>query len=341
MKLFSATLLLILSLHAFAQQKIYLCASGTTTSKFWSVDLNNCTYQAIGGPITTTFSDIAVTGDGRLWAVCGFNLYQVDTLTGAYTLAAVTPPIIGSNGLVELNDSMLLMSAGTDLYKVNVTSGAATLIGSTGYGSAGDLTWYDNDLYLTAANGILVRIQLNSTFSAITSSTAVNTISNPIPLCLGAITAPGIPNMIIGFSGTNAYRICPFDASYQLLCSSLIPLGPGEEIFGAAAHRLPVQDPLPEACHIVTSVDEFSSSSGFKISPNPAYDQFTIYPGHLERSTIIKVDINDTSGRLILSRQTNDQESTAFDISTLHSGIYFVNILDSEGNKLTRKLIKL
>ncbi len=144
-------MMLLIHPNIFAQQKIYACTSG---QQIYSVNLVNCSSQLIG-PSGTDLYDIAVTSNGQIWGIASPGyLYKIDTLNGAATFIGVMG--FNGNSLVDLNDSTLLMAGGSNLYKVNVGTAAATFIGTTGFYSDGDLTWYDNDLYIVAASGGIV-----------------------------------------------------------------------------------------------------------------------------------------------------------------------------------------
>lgn len=96
-----------------------------------------------GSPLTTPSGDMAFAPDGTLYIDDGGTLYaaNVGTLTATY---------IGSDGSVGSvqtafgSDGMFYGTVtGGDLYQINLTTGAATLIGDTGVYQIGDLapTW--------------------------------------------------------------------------------------------------------------------------------------------------------------------------------------------------------
>lgn len=333
MKHIITTAAIMICLHGFAQQKIYV---STYYTQLYSINLTDCSYQYIG--TSAYFSDIAVTADGRLWGLDGSALYQIDTLTAASTLMDTMWG--AGNAMVELDDSTLLIAGGTQLYKVNVNTGEESFIGGTGYSSAGDLTWYDNYLYLIGGDtaGVrLIKIQLNSTNTAIVSSTPVS--NTPIPGCYGAITAPfaGVPNLIVGFNGIDVYTICPFDATYKLLCPSIFP-SISYEIQGAASVRLPIQSPLPGECILITSSNE-SLQYNFEINSNPVIDKFEI-PN--TNSKIRCVEVYGVRGEKVFQSDLIPSTSTlSVDVSFLNSEIFFVTVTDVNGNRVTKKLIKI
>lgn len=76
-----------------------------------------------------------------------------------------------------------------------------------------------------------------------------------------------------------------------------------------------------------------TNSSIAKVYPNP----FTDYIKVTEFETIQSITINDASGKLI---KTIDKISETIDLKSLHSGIYFMNIVSKTGNKQNIKIVK-
>ncbi|HYV91993.1 MAG TPA: T9SS type A sorting domain-containing protein [Chitinophagales bacterium] len=203
--------LLLIKSSSFSQQPIFATISG---GDLYSFDLTNCTRHSIGST-GQGFGDIAFIPDGRLWGIIGGQLYQIDTATAIATLVGNTG--VGSITLVGLNDSTLLAEFGMNLYGINTNNATSYYIDHIGYGASGDLTWYDDDLYMTTP---VIKIVLNNTNTAILSVTNLN---SSVPTCKGAVTASfvGDYNSIVGFNGPNLYKICQIDGSYEMLCPSL------------------------------------------------------------------------------------------------------------------------
>lgn len=332
-------MMILIYLQVFSQQKIYVNVAGPG-EQIYSVDLTTCTAQPVG-PSGNVFLDIAVTSDGRLWGISNFgNLHNIDTLSGTSTLVGNTGHY--ADALVELNDSTLLMIGGTyndSLFKVNIANASTTFIGNIGYSSAGDLIWYDNDLYLVVASGgLLIKIELNSTNTAIVSSAAVNTTANPLPICWGAITAPfkSDINEIVGFKGQDAYKICPFDASYQMLCASIIPVGP-DQIYGAASVRLPIQNPVPTICKNITSINESSQSQSFEIYPNPFSTQTTLQANNLLHNATLTV--SNCFGQTVKQIKNIFGQSVVLLRGNLPIGLYFIRITQDNKTVLADKFV--
>jgi hypothetical protein len=256
------TLLLIFFFFSFdirAQQSVYATISG---GDLYTIDLINCNRQFVGST-GYGFGDIAFTPNGKLWGIINSNLYEIDTLTANSILVGNTG--IGAVSLVALNDTVLLAEFGMKLYGINTNTASSYYIDTIGYSAAGDLTWFNSDLYMTDPT-FLVKMVLNSSNTAFVSVTPVNLMINPIPTCEGVVTATTAGNtvFIVGFSSGDAYKICPNDGSYQMLCSGINPVGTP----GAAAIRLPSQQTPP--CSL-TDIDSANSvSESFSVFPNPA-----------------------------------------------------------------------
>jgi hypothetical protein len=236
MKQLVIIILLSICSHVFSQQPVFATENGA----LYSIDLNNCSKRLVG--IGVELVDIAFTPDGRLWGLSNGAIYRVDTSNASSTFIGQT--LIGGVSLESLNDSVLLSEYEDSLWEININTLKTYNLGNIGYAAAGDLVWYDNDLYMSSHQ--LIRIVLNSTNTMILSSVPVDSFDNPIPECEGLATAsfPGLENSIVGFCTRdyNAYKICPIDGSYQLLCPLM------GEFAGAASIRLPTQDPLPTSC---------------------------------------------------------------------------------------------
>ncbi len=204
MKKLFTLLLLAIYFPAFSQQPVFATIGG---GDLYSFDLAKCKRHFIG--VTGYgFGDIAFTPNGRLWGIEGGMLYNIDTATANSTLIGNTE--IGAVTLLGLNDTTLLAEFGDNLYSINVNTAASTYIDTIGYQAAGDLTWYDDDLYLLTP---LVKITMNSTYTDILSVTLIN---DTVPTCEGAVTASftGDFNSIVGFNGDNAIKICQLDGSH-------------------------------------------------------------------------------------------------------------------------------
>jgi hypothetical protein len=258
MKRIIIILFVFIWVKGIAQQPIFIDGQNL----IYSVNINNCTKRLVGSG-TQAYGDIAFTPDGNLWGIANGGIYQIDTSNANSILIGYTQT--GGVSLVALNDSVLLSEFKDSLWAININTLKKYNLGDIGYPASGDLTWYDNDLYMSAGL-LLIKIVLNTSNTAIISSEPVNSFTiNPLPPdCEGLATAsfPGLENSIIGFStaNTNVYKICPIDGSSQLLCPLM------GQFAGAASIRLPTQNPLPTSCAKILPVNLLNFTS--TILPN-------------------------------------------------------------------------
>jgi glucose/arabinose dehydrogenase len=78
--------------------------------------------------------------------------------------------------------------------------------------------------------------------------------------------------------------------------------------------------------------------AGFSLYPNPAKNSFTLSSS---TSRIAKqIQIFDVSGKLLISKEVSQSASNTIDVSSLSNGIYIVNVITTNGNNFTSKLVK-
>ncbi|PZF73576.1 T9SS type A sorting domain-containing protein [Taibaiella soli] len=296
---------------AFAQQPIFTTVTG---GDLYSLDLANCSRQFIGAT-GIGFGDIALSTDGQLWGIAGGELFHINTTTANATSIGFTG--LDAVSLVGLNDTTLLAEAGQKLYRVSTNTAFAQYIDTIGYAAAGDLTWYDDDLYMVTSGGQVVKIVLNSTITAITSVIA---LGSSIPTCEGAVTAQFANdyNSIIGFNGKNAIKICQIDGSYQMLCPDLNIDG----VPGAASMRLVTQSPKPVTCAKPTAVETVHIDDLFSIFPNPAKNELNIA---MSNESKFEFNIYNTLGQLVHSGLTTGKK-TVVDLTRLANGLYSIEL---------------
>jgi len=320
MKKLITGLLLTISFNTFSQQAILAVVSG---GDLYSYDLTNCTKQLIG-LTAQSFGDIAFTPNGKLWGINNSAIYSIDPITANATL-------IGNSGmdavsLVGLNDTTLLVESGMKLYKINTNTAQSTYIDTIGYQAFGDLTWYDDHLYMVTSLGQIIKMVLNSNITDILS---VTPIGNSLPTCEGAVTAAFVDNYhsIVGFNGLDLIKICQIDGSFELLCSNIN----SSRAFGAASIRLVTQDPPPSSCTKSTGLENISSDNLYSIFPIPTANKLNI---RVENAQEFNFNIYNTLGQLVKSGNLVKSTTTIY-IDELINGIYFIEL--SADHKIERK----
>lgn len=78
--------------------------------------------------------------------------------------------------------------------------------------------------------------------------------------------------------------------------------------------------------------------SKFSIHPNPAKNELFITSKNTTQN--LKVKIFNIEGKLLYTQNLEIENQNSFDVSSLTSGIYFLNIEDENGNSTIKKFIK-
>lgn len=304
-------LLLLICFHTNSQQSIFVVNSG---GDLYSMDLNQCSKQFIGST-AIGLKDIAFTTNGVLWGIDGGQIYRIDTTTGNASLVGNTG--INAVSLVGLDDQTLLAESDLKLYRINTVNGAATYFDTIGYKASGDLTWYDDDVYMVTSSDQIIRMVLNSKHTGILR---VTPIGSSIPTCEAAATSSFVNdyNAIIGFNRQeDILKICQIDGSFQNICPNL-KIG---RIAGAASLRLSTQLPQPTSC----------SAAGTKNLKDP--NQFSVYPNPASNEICIKVNsdqksyfhIYSPSGQLIKAGIVVNH-SVLIPLNDMSAGLYILEI---------------
>lgn len=84
--------------------------------------------------------------------------------------------------------------------------------------------------------------------------------------------------------------------------------------------------------------ENFETTKSVSIYPNPAQDTFTV---SMIENTIKSVELISMTGQTVLTKKVGQEKSSEIiDISSLTSGMYFVNVLSTDLKNHTLKLIK-
>ncbi len=126
-----------------------------------TVDTDSGSATVIGN-MGAVMTDIAFDPDGNLFGITFNSLYKIDPVTGSSSLIG-SHGVSTGNGLVFGSDGTLYASGNTtsNIYTLDTGTGANTSLGNSGFTSAGDLAFVGDDLFLSAANGQLVLIDLS------------------------------------------------------------------------------------------------------------------------------------------------------------------------------------
>ena len=154
---FIAALSVCLACPAAAAPLIYI---HDVLAKLGTVDATTG-LVAVHGVMPTAMHDIAFDRRGELFGVSPTDAYVIDPEDGSAV-------IIGPHGIPTANALVFgpdgtLYAAGSGssyLYEIDTTTGSAFAIGDIGFASAGDLAFSLGDLYMSATNDKLIKVDL-------------------------------------------------------------------------------------------------------------------------------------------------------------------------------------
>jgi spore germination protein YaaH len=179
--------------------------------------------------------------------------------------------------------------------------------------------YYDNETYtysLSAPTGSLVKLQFKS-FSAeqgFDSLFLYNGTSAAAPL-IGSYTGTNTPGTVIS-TGQNLTLRFKSDGSTNTF---------GFKAVGSCTPQL-----------IVTNVNSNELSNDVVIYPNPTSGKL-----FLNTQKIKSLQLFDSQGKLILSKETNFEIESVLDLKTLHvkNGLFFISLTTVNGNTYFKKII--
>lgn len=218
----------------------YLCLSNGDVVL---ADLGNCTSTIVASH-TTAFLDIAQGDtDDTLYAIRGPELFRINVTTGVITslgnLTAVgTTGSFSINSLVREGPGVLLAvheAAPGNLFRIDVAAMTATNLGAVNFASAGDLTFFNGNLYLSASNNQLVQVdRVNPSNSVlvgtIPSTAGFGNVFGVVSVITGDPCAIDPTFALVATGGNDTRFVDVTTAQTTFNCSNLVSF----DIFGAA-----------------------------------------------------------------------------------------------------------
>lgn len=178
---------------------LYGASYNTANGTLYSVNSANGSLSAIGAS-SLVYSLIGSTVGGGIYAIDShFNLYSINTTTGAATFIGSTGlPNLGAwNGLSD-GSGTLYLSAGTNLYTLNTTTGTATLVGNMGGPLVGALVVEGGVLYGGENSpGVQVDTINTSTGVATAGPALTGTPANFFGLAPTSVPEPSVASLVV------------------------------------------------------------------------------------------------------------------------------------------------
>jgi len=206
-------------------------------------DLGNCTSTVVATH-SSSFFDIA-QGDTNdtLYGIRNDELFEINVVTGAVTSLGLLN-IIGFTGNFRV-DSLVKESTGVllgvhsdglgGLFRFDIASMTATFLGNTNFPSAGDLTFFEGSLYLSADGNDLVVIDVttpsNSTLvGTIPAAAGFNSVFGVVTIITANPCATNPTFELVATGGNDTRFVDIITAQTTVNCTNLV----SSNIFGAA-----------------------------------------------------------------------------------------------------------
>ncbi|WP_165933432.1 T9SS type B sorting domain-containing protein [Arundinibacter roseus] len=230
--LFSAIALLFFTTHGLAQQAYVSLDNGNLVL----IDVEKCSGQIIGNTGVPMF-DIAISPGGELYGNGKDNrLYKINRETAAPSLIGNLYPLPGDdfNSLVFSASGILYAASSKSsfLFSVDTTSAVTSVLGNMRFQAAGDLTFFEGNLYLAAENNNLVRVNITNPEQSVSLGrmNATSTIFGVVTI--GALDCSGGKPRMYALGGNSLYEVSATNAGTSRVCSNLNLNG---IIYGAAS----------------------------------------------------------------------------------------------------------
>lgn len=217
----------------------YLCLGN---SDLVLADFDNCTSTFITSTPESLFDICQGDTDETLYGLKDERLYRINIANGNVNLLGDLT-VIGSSrnfrvtSLVKESDGLLLgvnQNSIGELFRIDVSAMTATNLGSTGFESAGDLTFLNGNLYLSADDDELVVVDINnpsnSTLVGSMNGSGIGSIFGVVTVITADPCAADPTYGLIATGGRSMAVVDPTTGALSISCSNLV----NENIFGAA-----------------------------------------------------------------------------------------------------------
>lgn len=157
-----------------------------------------------------------------------FEIDTVDLTTTTFIAYLFSSASSGINNLTALNDEFLLAISDTELYKIAISNGEKTVIGSDPifYGIGGDLTFYKGYFYFSKGYRELARFKINHSMTELISVESVGIMNTLVDQVWGLTTIGSSDctndNLkLLAFENGRMYEVNPENAFCTLYCDSI------------------------------------------------------------------------------------------------------------------------
>jgi hypothetical protein len=159
---FTLLFFLFLTPKQIEAQSFFICNEGGEIGK---MNIADCSFKKFPILNSINFFDIAFSPNGKLYGIEGYNLYEIDTIANSTPKLVIQLPE-GGNALT-VDKFGLIYGAGETIWSYDIVNNSfksygAMMAEGVLLRSAGDLTFYNGNLYLASNKKSIVKINLNN-----------------------------------------------------------------------------------------------------------------------------------------------------------------------------------
>ena len=227
MKKIQISLIAVLFCVKVLGQVIYL---SSTEDELFKLDINACAYEYIT-TIQAEVFDITFHPNGNLYGISGNgNFFKVDTITGGVSQVYDFDGQV-FNSLTSAGNGLIYTIGNKGrLWSYDIDTDNATYHGEIGYVAAGDLTFYDGQLYAATVASKIVVIDIGNP-----SNTNVSIDQDVSGDVFGIVSfaddCTDVESYAITNGNSNIYQIDYINNSLNFICQLEVEIGGGASTF--------------------------------------------------------------------------------------------------------------
>ena len=208
-------------------QVIYV---STTEDQLFKLDINTCDLEFLTIVNSEVF-DITFHPNGNLYGISGSgNFYNIDTVTGGVTYIHNFDGQVFNSLTSAGNGLIYTIGNKGELWSYDIDTDDAIYHGEIGFPAAGDLTFYEGNLYVAIVGNKIVLIDIENTLnsSIIIEQDVAGDIFGIVSF---ADDCSDVNSYAITNGNSNIYQIDYADSSLNFVCQLGIEIGGGASTF--------------------------------------------------------------------------------------------------------------
>ncbi len=132
-------------------------------SFIWRLNTKDCSYSFVVFINNYAFFDISFDTSGNLYGVSGDELLKIDTINGGLNSLTIFPDSAEIVAMtISAHNIIYLAGSYGEFYSYDLNTNVQSYLGNIGYGAAGDLTFYNGELYMAAAMNRMIKVDIEN-----------------------------------------------------------------------------------------------------------------------------------------------------------------------------------